>query len=73
MPYESKATRCSARALMGGFALDLIIYDRIGTVLSRFFIRLLAALYAVDYIGAQFLHTSADGSVRGDEFGFVVG
>ena len=73
MPYESKATRCSACALMWGFALDLNIYDRIVTVLSRFFRRLLAALYAVDYIGAQFLHTSADGSVRGDEFGFVVG
>ena len=30
LPYESKATRCSARALMGGgFALDRIIYDRI--------------------------------------------
>ena len=49
------------------------MYDRIVTVLSRFFRLLLAALYAVDYIGAQFLHTSAGGSVRGDEFGFVVG
>ena len=44
-----------------------------GNSLIPIFKRLLAALYAVDYIGAQFLHTSAGGSVRGDEFGFAVG
>ena len=44
-----------------------------GRSLIPIFRRLFAALYAGDYIGAQFLHTSADGSVLGDEFGFVVG
>ena len=44
-----------------------------GRSLIPIFRRLFAALYAGDYIGAQFLHTSADGSVRVDEFGFLVG
>ena len=66
---NSKLSAC----LDKGFCSRSHIIRQNGKSLIPIFRCLLAALYAGDYIGAQFIHTSADGSVRGDEFGFVDG